>query len=227
MSFCRYIYVGVQFARVGLLSVLLLILLSCSKSTASTVSARGVAGVKSSTLSEPGGGVGSLGASASVSTQDAFAALLFESFSPAVDESMYRLAAEADATEVLRYLARHGSDTFIESTASESQRAVAVAALGFSGSVRALPALATLGRADTPIAEQALEAAHAIAAEPRLAVDPEDAAELREGCDALLTLARDAKCAKKNRMIAVGTLRMLENRGCVLTADIPSEFDTK
>jgi hypothetical protein len=73
----------------------------------------------------------------------------------------------------------------------------------------------------------ALEAIVELAAHPRLAVDPEDAAELREGCQALVTLSRAAGQAKEHRVLAVRALRMLAERGCVNRADIPVDFDAK
>ena len=64
-----------------------------------------------------------------------------------------------------------------------------------------------------------------IAARPRRAVDPEDAAEMKSGCDALLTLAKQSDAARARRIIAIRALRMLSERGCVAAAEIPADLD--
>ena len=84
--------------------------------------------------------------------------------------------------------------------------------------------------ADAELADLArLASAQTLAAVPRRARDPEDALELRQGCEALLLLARKPEAPKSRRARAVSTLRMLESTGC-LHGDAeapPSDLDPK
>lgn len=64
-----------------------------------------------------------------------------------------------------------------------------------------------------------------LATRPRTSVDPEDAAELEEGCKGLLSLAKDSGRAKGRRVGAVRALRMMP---CpVKPEEIPSDVDAK
>jgi hypothetical protein len=66
-----------------------------------------------------------------------------------------------------------------------------------------------------------------IASQKRSQVDPEDALELRDGCDSLLVAARDATRPRAVRVGAVRALRMMSDRGCVNQSDIPADVDVK
>jgi hypothetical protein len=109
-----------------------------------------------------------------------------------------------------------------------SLRATAVRAAAYCRDMVALPWLSEVGR-DGPDEDAlaALDSAVQLAALPRRAVDPDDAPELREGCDRLLDLARDAARPKERRVIAIRALRMLAERGCVDRAAIPGDLDAR
>jgi hypothetical protein len=140
----------------------------------------------------------------------------------------YEAAASGDESELLRLLGSEGPDGLIEEARrTPAHRKVVLLALAHSATLRAIPFLAEVGRGDNEEAQLALAAVHAIAAEPRRAVDPEDGAELREGCDALLALAKSDAVPRRGRIVAVGALRMLSAWGCVKLADIPTEFDAR
>jgi hypothetical protein len=56
-------------------------------------------------------------------------------------------------------------------------------------------------------------------------VDAEDALEVRAGCDALMTLAKDSRQKNSRRVGAIRVVRMLADRGCASPSDIPTDFD--
>jgi hypothetical protein len=91
-----------------------------------------------------------------------------------------------------------------------------------------LPWLAEVGQGgpdDEALA--ALDSAVEIAAMPRRAVDPDDAPDLRDGCDKLLVLAKDTARPKERRIRAIRALRMLSDRGCVDLSVIPRDLDAR
>jgi hypothetical protein len=74
-------------------------------------------------------------------------------------------------------------------------------------------------------AKLAQESILELATRPRSSVDPEDAAELEEGCKGLLVLAKDTAKAKPRRVNAVRALRMLP---CpIKPEEVPSDVDAK
>jgi hypothetical protein len=98
------------------------------------------------------------------------------------------------------------------------------------GAFAGLPFLAEAARGpDDGQADAALESAVDLAARPRRAIDPEDAAEMKEGCDMLLALASDtnAKAVRSRRVKAIRALRMLADRGCVDPHAIPTDLDAR
>jgi hypothetical protein len=162
----------------------------------------------------------------SAHAEDASDSNLFEPYSEALTTERYQRAAEGEPPELLRLIAAEGVDNLLEviQAPSGKRTAIAVAAFEFSGALRALPALADLALRDSDQATGALLAAHSVASEVRQAVDPEDGAELRAGCEALSALLRSEKATRRNRMIALGTLRMLAERGCAMPVEIPGGF---
>jgi hypothetical protein len=116
-----------------------------------------------------------------------------------------------------------------ERAMNPSLRSTAIRAMAYCRDFSELPWLAGVATQSRKGAEgtDALDAIVELAAHPRLAVDPEDAAELREGCQALVALSRAAGQPKEHRVLAVRALRMLADRGCVNRADIPVDFDAK
>ncbi len=143
-------------------------------------------------------------------------------------EDPWKAAESLDEDELARLAAAEGPDGLLEGAAADPKRApLAARALAYTSALRVLPFLAERGAGDGDDAAAALESAVAIAALPRRAEDPEDAVEMRAGCVALLALAKNVDRPKKNRILAIRALRMLEPRGCVAAADIPKDFDPK
>jgi hypothetical protein len=91
-----------------------------------------------------------------------------------------------------------------------------------------LPFLAQVGvEGSDADARSALTAVAVLAARPRRAVDPEDADELHTGCMALLALARSTERPQERRALAIRSLRMLSEYGCVKRADLPTDLDAR
>ncbi len=143
-------------------------------------------------------------------------------------EDPWKAAESLDDDELARLAMAEGPDGLLEGAAADPKRApLAARALAYTSALRVLPFLAERGAGDGDDAAAALESAVAIAALRRRAEDPEDAVEMRAGCAALLALAKNNDRPKKNRILAIRALRMLEPRGCVAAADIPTDFDPK
>jgi hypothetical protein len=145
-------------------------------------------------------------------------------------EDLWAKAADAELADLARLQHREGDMGLIERAAVPTYRMTALAALAFGDDFTALPFLADVGGSGSDAeAEVALASAQTLAAVPRRARDPEDALELRQGCEALLLLARKPEAPKSRRARAVSTLRMLESTGC-LHGDAeapPSDLDPK
>lgn len=178
-------------------------------------------------------GAPSAGTSASVgkpATPAASAAFVPES-APVAEDLWTRAkenVASGDGDDLARLADREGMTGILARSEDPAWRATAIRAMGYTGGFDALPWLAGVARgASNDDAATALDVLVDMAARPRVAVDPEDAAELREGCDALLALAKDGQAAKSRRIVAIRALRMLSDRGCVASADIPTDFDIK
>ncbi|MBV9945613.1 MAG: hypothetical protein JOZ69_02070 [Myxococcales bacterium] len=101
-------------------------------------------------------------------------------------------------------------------------RSTALQAMRYCPDFSELPWLARVAAEGSDAdARAALEAADLLAARPRRATDPEDAAELHAGCAALLALARDEDQPRERRLLSIRALRMLADRGCVTLQDVP------
>ena len=131
-------------------------------------------------------------------------------------------AAIGLAPEDLSRLAlREGSAGLVAGGADPARRRVAVAALQFADDLEGLPLLAEVAASgDAESAELATQAAETLAARPRRAIDPEDALEVRAGCDRLRDVIKDKAKPKALRYRIARTLRMLEDRGCA--KDLPT-----
>jgi len=107
-------------------------------------------------------------------------------------------------------------------------RATAIAAMQYCPDFSELPWLAAVASEGSDAdARAALDTIRELAARPRRATDPEDAAELHAGCGALLAIARSTSQKKDRRVGAIDALRMLADRGCVKRAEIPTDVDSK
>ncbi len=142
----------------------------------------------------------------------------------AMDEAWER-AREGDDDELARLARLKGVPGLLAGLeATGPARAVAIRALGVApglGQVAALARMAEVGEeADATLA---LESIRTIAARPRTAEQVEDAAELREGCEILLRIAKSSNAARNRRRLALGALRMFADRGVVPTAELPAD----
>jgi hypothetical protein len=185
-----------------------------------------------------GGGAAATKASASSSSASAGLSVSATDAAPALGAlegpalDLWTRAKAGDADDLAR-LADHEGAAGLVARASEDAtwRLAAIRAMAFvddPGAFEALPLLARAARTgDDAEATAALESAGDLAARPRRAVDPEDAAELREGCDLLLALAKDTQAPRPRRIACVRALRMLADRGCVKAADLPTDLDAR
>ena len=143
-------------------------------------------------------------------------------------EDLWARAKEGEADDLARLFDREGSLALVERGRDPAYRVTAIRALAYANEFYALPWLAeTAAGADEAAALSALDSASQIASEPRRATDPEDALELKQGCAALLALAKDPSRPRARRVGAVRALRMLVERGCVNRADLPSDVDAR
>jgi hypothetical protein len=184
-----------------------------------------------------GGGAAATKASASSSSAAGLSSSATDA-SPALDAlegpalDLWTRAKAGDADDLARLADREGAAGLV-ARASEGAtwRLAAIRAMGFvddPGAFEALPLLARAARTgDDAEATAALESAGDLASRPRRAVDPEDAAELREGCDLLLALAKDPEAPRPRRIASVRALRMLADRGCVKPGDLPTDLDAR
>jgi hypothetical protein len=133
-----------------------------------------------------------------------------------------------ELADLARLYDRERESGLIERASSPPYRRTALAALGCGQDFVALPFLAAVAVTGTEDdARAALESAESLAAVPRRARDPEDALELRQGCDALATLARQTELSPARRARAVSALRMLSGFGCVAPEPPPKDLDPK
>jgi hypothetical protein len=137
-------------------------------------------------------------------------------------------ASDADADELARLAELVGCEGLHERAGQAGLRMTALRAAQFCHDFSELPWLAQVGTAGSDDeARLALDAVVELAARPRRATDPEDADELHVGCLALLELARAPDRPKERRVLAIRSLRMLSDRGCVRRADIPTDLDAR
>lgn len=147
-------------------------------------------------------------------------------------EDIERLWTEAadggDESELIRLADREGPMGLVERSVDARYRLTALRAMGYTTGWVALP---ELGRAAQTGPEDeatvAVDGATLMAAQKRRQVDPEDALELRDGCDRLLAAAKDTTRPRAVRVGAVRALRMMTDRGCVNPSDIPGDVDVK
>jgi hypothetical protein len=137
------------------------------------------------------------------------------------DVAMWTAAREG-APEDLASLATHeGAAGLVEAASEPDLRATALRAMGFARGWAQLPYLAGAATgSDDDEARLALESAVELAARPRRAEDVEDEEELREGCEKLGALARDATAVAARRTAALRALRMMPCPKQELPADL-------
>jgi len=143
-------------------------------------------------------------------------------------EDLWTRAGEGEEVDLARLYDREGERGLMERAGLPVYRLTAIQALGCAEDFTALPFLAAVAISGTDAeAEAALESAETLAARAFRSRDPEDALELREGCDGLVTLARQVELPRPRRARAVSALRMLTATGCVRPEAIPIDLDPK
>ena len=146
---------------------------------------------------------------------------------PLVDD-LWERAGEGELADLARLFDREGETGLIERAALPGYRVTALAALACAEDFTPLPFLAGVAATGTDAeAAGALASVESLAALPERARDPEDALELREGCDRLAALARQGDAARSRRARAVSILRMLARTGCIKDDAIPVDLDPK
>lgn len=141
-------------------------------------------------------------------------------------EDLWQRAADGEGADLARLYDREGESGLIERASLPAYRATAIAALGFGRDFTALPFLVEVASsAENAAADLALASISNLASVPRRGRDPEDAIELRQGCVALLALARNEGVPRDRRARAVSALRMLAPTGCTHGELPPKDFD--
>jgi hypothetical protein len=146
-----------------------------------------------------------------------------------IEADLWARAREGDADDLMRLADRLGCGTLEErAQASADLRITTIRAMAFCRDFAELPWLANVAASENDEeAAASLEAAIDLSARPGRATDSDDVEELKEGCDALLSLAKATDKPRTRRVGAVRALRMLVDRGCVKREDIPTDVDAK
>lgn len=165
------------------------------------------------------------GAPSSLAAQTADAAALR-------DPLLWEHAREGDAEDLAALAASEGAVGLVEAASDPTLRQTAVRAMAYARGWAQLPLLAKLANGkDDEEAKLALDAAVELATRPRRAEDPEDADELREGCEGLFALSHSDKPARSRRVLAIRALRMMPcpptDGGASLDGALPKDVDAK
>lgn len=144
------------------------------------------------------------------------------------DVELWARATDGGDEDLARLAQREGSAGLVERGADVAKRMTAIRALAYAQDFVALPWLVEIAWGkDDGEATASLDSIAELAARPRRAVDPEDGAELRAGCDRLLALAKSDKLSKERRIVAIRAIRMMADRACATAEEIPTELDAK
>ena len=144
------------------------------------------------------------------------------------DVELWARATDGGDEDLARLAQREGSAGLVERGADVARRMTAIRALAYAQDFVALPWLVEIAWGkDDGEATASLDSIAELAARPRRAVDPEDGAELRAGCDRLLALAKSDKLSKERRIVAIRAIRMMADRACATAEEIPTELDAK
>ena len=145
---------------------------------------------------------------------------------PQLDD-LWARAREGEVDDLARLADREGTTGLILRAKDAAFLRTALMAMAYTGDLTGLPWLAdTAAGPDEGDANAALASAAELASNPRRSVDPEDALEVRDGCDKLVLLAKDTVRSRARRVGALRALRMLSDRGCA-PADLPTDTDTR
>lgn len=147
------------------------------------------------------------------------------------EDLLWAQAADADADDLARLADREGAAELARigtETQDGARKLLAIRALAYAEGFAGLPFLASMADGeDAERASAAVDSIDRLAAEPRRAVDPEDALEFRAGCNQLLITAKNGQKARAVRVGIVRALREWQDRGCAKPEEIPTDVDVK
>ncbi|MBX3204114.1 MAG: hypothetical protein KF764_03545 [Labilithrix sp.] len=144
------------------------------------------------------------------------------------DPRMWESAKDGELEDLATLAAHEGAIGLVEATTDPALRPTAIRAMAYARGWAHLPYLAkAAGGKNDDEARLALESTVELAARPRRAEDPEDADELREGCEGLVGLARDASRPRPRRVLAIRALRMMPCPPFEGGEGLPSDVDAK
>jgi len=140
------------------------------------------------------------------------------------DVAIWSSAKEGQTEDLASLAAHEGAAGLIEAADEPTLRVTALRAMGYARGWAQLPSLATAAStSEDEEAKIALDAVIELATRPRRSEDVEDEAELREGCEKLGGLARDAARPRERRVVALRALRMMP---CP-RQELPSDLDAR
>jgi hypothetical protein len=145
---------------------------------------------------------------------------------PAVvrDVAMWSVAREGQVEDLATLATHEGAAGLVEAAAEPELHVTALRAMAYARGWAQLPYLArTALGTDAEESRIALVSAAELGARPRHSEDVEDEGELREGCEKLGALARDAARVRERRVLALRALRMLP---CP-KQDLPADLDAR
>lgn len=146
---------------------------------------------------------------------------------PRADTVMWTAAKDGDAEDLATLAVHEGAVGLVEAASDPELRPTAIGAMAYARGWAQLPFLAGLATGkDDGEAKLALSAIVTLAARPRRAEDPEDAAELAAGCEQLVVLARGPAGARARRIEALRALRMMPCPG-VTPESLPTDLDAR
>jgi hypothetical protein len=183
--------------------------------------------------SAPGSGASSATAGGSASAEGAPAARASESDASRSlalrDRTLWEHAKSGETEDLAALATDEGAVGLVEVAEQDpSLRPTALRAMAFARGWAQLPYLAKVAAGpDDAAAKLALGSAVDLATRPRRPEDPEDAAELRAGCESLAALAKDAsKQPRDRRVLAVRALRMTPCPPSI-AAGLPTDVDAR
>lgn len=140
------------------------------------------------------------------------------------DVAMWANARDGHVEDLASLATHEGAVGLIEAAAQPELRVTAIRAMGYARGWAQLPFLAAVAAGENDAeAKAALESVGELAARRRRSEDVEDADELRDACEKLGALARDAARARERRVTAIGALRMMP---CP-KQELPTDLDAR
>jgi hypothetical protein len=137
------------------------------------------------------------------------------------DPLLWTNAKEGEVEDLAELAVHEGAAGLVEAASEPQLRPTAIRAMAYARGWAQLPFLATVASGkDDEEARLALESVVELAARPRTSEDPEDVEELRQGCEALGSLARDTARPRARRVAAVRALRMMPCPEMELPTDV-------